>query len=73
MKRRLRNLWIGLRDTTLFFTLLMWLCVLPFVLLLTVPFFGWQGGVIGAIITFVAALIGCYIICAYPQISSRRN
>ncbi len=57
----------GFQDTTLFLTLAVWLCAAPFVLLLTLPFFGWQGGVTATAILFLLALAACWGICQYPK------
>jgi glucose-6-phosphate-specific signal transduction histidine kinase len=73
MKSRIRNLWNDVHDTTMLFSLILWLCVLPLVLLVTIPFFGWQGGLVGAVITFVVALVACYAICWFPNISTTKD
>ena len=69
MNRRIQHLWRNVHDTTMLFTFVLWLCVLPLVLLLTVPFFGWPGGLAGAAGTFIVALIVCYAICFFPTIT----
>ena len=61
--------WLQTHDTTMLLTLFLWLCALPFVLLLTVPFFGWQLGVLAAAIALFIALIICYALCYFPKIS----
>lgn len=63
----------GLHDTTMFLTLMLWLCVAPFVLLLTLPFFGWQGGVTAVIATFLIALALCWGVCVFPKNSTEVN
>ncbi len=68
MKARLVNLAQGFHDTTMLLSLGLWLCALPIVLLLTVPFFGWQVGLGAAIITLLAALVACWGICYFPRI-----
>lgn len=67
MGERLRHLFSGFRDTTMLLTLTVWLCVVPFVLLFTLPFFGWTGGVTAAVLSFLLALAACYGICLFPK------
>ena len=59
----------GFHDTTMLLTLVIWICVVPFVLLCTLPFFGWQGGFAAALITFLIALALCWGVCFFPKIS----
>ena len=73
MKSHFRNLWNNLHDTTMFLTIVLWLCVLPLVLWLTIPFFGWQGAGVSAAITLVAALVACYGICTFSKIPSEEE
>ncbi len=54
-------------DTTMFLALALWLCVAPFVLLFTLPFFGWQGGLTATVILFLLALAACWGICLFPK------
>lgn len=54
-------------------SLALWLCALPIVLLLSVPFFGWQGGLGAAIITLLATIVVCWGICFFPKISTKDN
>ena len=68
MKARISNWWSNVHDTTLLLTLLIWFCALPFILLLTVPFFGWQVGLLAAAIALFIALLVCYAICYFPKI-----
>jgi hypothetical protein len=49
--------------------LAIWLCVVPLVLLFTLPFFGWQGGFIAAAVTFLIALTLCWGVCLFPEIT----
>lgn len=57
----------GFHDTTMFLALMLWLCVAPFVLLLTLPFFGWQGGITAVVIAFLVALALCWGVCLFPK------
>ncbi len=63
----------GFHDTTMFLALMLWLCVAPFVLLLTLPFFGWQGGVTAVVIAFLIALAMCWGICLFPKNPKEAN
>lgn len=67
MLAHLRNILNGFHDTTMFLTLMLWLCALPIVLLVTLPFFGWQGGITAAVITFLIVLALCWGICLFPK------
>lgn len=69
MKARIQKIWSGIHDTTLLLTLVIWLCGLPFILLLTIPFFGWQMGLLAAAIALFVALLICYAICYFPRIA----
>jgi hypothetical protein len=69
MKERIRLLVGGFHDTTMFLALAIWMCAMPLVLVFTLPFFGWQGGLTAAVITFLLALALCWAVCLYPQIS----
>jgi hypothetical protein len=33
----------------------------------TLPFFGWQGGITAAVVTFLMALTICWGICLFPK------
>lgn len=68
MRERIRAIFGGFQDTTMLLTLVIWLCVVPFVLLFTLPFFGWQGGLTAAVITLILALALCWGVCFYPKI-----
>ncbi len=67
MFERMHELRDGLHDTTMFMTLMIWVCIVPFVILFTLPFFGWQGSLTAAVITFVIALIACWGVCSFPK------
>ena len=67
MKTRIRELW-RMHDATMLFTLTLWLCVSPFVLLFTVPFFGWQTGLMAVGIALPVALGLCWTLCQFPKI-----
>lgn len=73
MKARMTNLWRNVHDTTLLLTLFLWLCALPLILLFTVPFFGWQVGLLAAAIALFAALIVCYTLCYFPKIAPNQE
>ncbi len=69
LRERVSSIRRGLHDTTMLLALVIWLCVVPFVLALTLPFFGWQGGLVAAIVTLLLALVLCWRVCLFPQIS----
>ncbi len=73
MKARMQIIWNGINDTTLLLTLFLWLCTLPFILLLAIPYFGWQVGILAAAIALLAALIVCYALCYFPKIAPREE
>lgn len=50
-------------EGPLWLALLLWLCTLPLVLLLVVPFFGWTVGLTAATILLIAILLICLGIC----------
>ena len=70
MLAHLRNILNGFHDTTMFLTLMLWLCIAPFVLLFTLPFFGWQGGLTAVAIAFLILLAMCWGVCLFPKISA---
>ncbi len=63
----IHNILSGFHDTTMFLSLMLWLCALPIVLIITFVFFGWQGAITGAIVSLVAAIIVCWGICLFPK------
>ncbi|HZQ10437.1 MAG TPA: hypothetical protein VFD70_27910 [Anaerolineae bacterium] len=67
MNRRFKA-WLQTHDTTMLLTIFLWLCALPFVLLLTVPFFGWQLGILASAIALLMTLAVCYALCYFPKI-----
>jgi len=69
----LRKFLSGLHDTTMVLSLMLWLCVPPFVLLLTVPFFGWQVGIPAVAIALLLILAACWGICLFPKIPKEAN
>ena len=73
MLEGIRRILNGFHDTTMFMSLMLWLCAVPFVLLLTVPFFGWVGGLIAAVVAFFIALAACWGICLFPKIPAEEN
>lgn len=68
MRAFIRDFSNGFHDTTMFLTLMLWLCIAPFVLLFTIPFLGWQGGLAALVIAFLLALAICWGVCLYPKI-----
>jgi hypothetical protein len=68
-----RNILHGFHDTTMFLSLMLWICVAPFILLLTVPFFGWEVGLSAVVIAFFIALALCWGICLFPKIPVKEN
>lgn len=73
MKARMQTIWNGIQDTTLLLTLFLWLCALPFILLLTVPFFGWHVGILAAAIALFVGLVICHALCYFPKIAPREE
>ncbi len=69
MRECIRVIAAGFHNSTMFLALAVWMCVVPLVLVLTLPFFGWQGGLTAAVVTFLLALALCWAVCLYPQIS----
>ena len=63
------KVWLLTHDTTMLLTLFLWLCALPVVLLLTVPFFGWQLGILAVAGALLLSLVLCYALCYFPKIS----
>ena len=70
MRARIRRVWNEIHDSTMLFALVLWLCGLPFVLLLVVPWLGWQVGLLGAAFTFMVTLLACYVLCIVPKITA---
>ncbi len=64
----IHNILSGFHDTTLFLTLMLWLCVTPLVLVVIVPLFGWELGIIAVALTLLIALALCWGICVFPKI-----
>ena len=50
-------------DTPLILTIFIWLCLLPLVALLVVPFFGWGVGLTVAGVLLVVMLVLCWLLC----------
>lgn len=63
------KVWLQMHETTFLLTLVVWLCALPFILLLTVPFFGWQVGALAVAAALLVVLAVCYALCYFPKIS----
>ncbi len=58
----------GMDDMAL--AIIIWLCLLPLVGLLVVPFFGLKVGLIAAVVLFIAAMIVCWGACSWKIIKS---
>ncbi|MGH2349425.1 MAG: hypothetical protein ACRDFT_08180 [bacterium] len=54
-------------DAPLLLALLLWVCALPLILLLTIPFFGLTVGVSAALVALIAILLVCLGICSSPS------
>lgn len=67
MLAHIRHILSGFHDTTMFLSLMLWLCVAPFILLITLPFFGWQVGVTAIVIALLLILAACWGICLFPK------
>jgi hypothetical protein len=59
---------LGMDDMALAITI--WLCSLPLVGLLVIPFFGVQVGLIVAVALFIAAMVICWGICSWKLYKS---
>jgi len=55
-------------DMTL--AVVIWLCTLPLVGLLVVPFFGLKVGLVVAVALFIAAMVVCWGICSWKIFKS---
>ncbi len=73
MFAHIRAILSGFHDTTMFLSLMLWVCLAPFVLLLAVSFFGWQGGFTATVIAFLIILAMCWGICLFPKIPQEKN
>lgn len=62
----------GYHDTTMVLALTLWICVLPIVLVFTLPFWGWQGSVTAAGVTFLVMLALYRGVCFFPKISTEK-
>ena len=65
--------WLQTHDTTMLLSLFLWLCALPLILLLTVPFFGWELGIFIAAIALVGLTLVCYALCYFPKIAPNQE
>jgi len=54
---------MGLDDMAV--AIVIWLCTLPLVGLLVIPFFGLKVGLIVAVALFIAAMVICWGICSW--------
>ncbi len=53
------------QDTTLFLALVMWLCILPLLAILALPFLGWKVTVYLAGFLLVADMVACWFLCTF--------
>ncbi len=70
---RIKDFLNGMQDTTFFLTVMLWVCIAPFVLFLTVLFFGWEAGIVAVALTLLIALALCWGICIFPKITQKAN
>ena len=59
----LEKIKMGMDDMAL--AIVIWLCTLPLVGLLVIPFFGLKVGLIVAVALFIAAMVICWGICSW--------
>ena len=60
----------SLHSDDMALALVLWLCTLPLVGLLIVPFFGLKVGAIVAVALFIAAMVICWGICGWKTFKS---
>ena len=72
MNTRIKD-WLQTHDTTMLLSLFLWLCALPLILLLTVPFFGWESGIFIAAVALVGLTLVCYALCYFPKIAPHQG
>jgi len=58
----------GLELDDMAVAILIWLCTLPLIGILIVPFFGWQAGLAAAAVLFILAMFVCWGICGWKFI-----
>ncbi len=51
------------RDVPVILALFIWICTLPLLGLLVVPFFGWGVGLAVAVVLLIAILTVCWLLC----------
>lgn len=68
MFKRFMHILSSIQDTTLFLTVMLWVCVTPLVLVVIVPLFGWEAGLVAVALTLLIALALCWGICVFPKI-----
>lgn len=73
MRAHIRHILNRFHAPTMLLSLMLWLCVAPFVLWLTIPFFGWQGGITAVAIALLLILAACWGICLLPKIPEEAN
>ncbi|MCL6554353.1 MAG: hypothetical protein K6W08_14720 [Firmicutes bacterium] len=61
------------RATAMLTGLLLWLCTLPLVGLLVLPWFGARTAVVGALVLLVVIVAACYALCTRQTTASGRG
>ncbi len=51
------------RDTPVILAFFVWMCTLPLVALLVIPFFGWGVGLTVALALLIVVLALCWLLC----------
>ena len=64
-RARLRRSLTVERGDTLLLALVAWVCSVPFLLLLTVPFLGWKAGGVFALAWLGLVVAACFAVCAW--------
>lgn len=60
--------WLDLHSDTMALTLVLWLCSLPLVALLVIPFFGLKAAAVVAGVLFFVAMSICWGICGWKVV-----
>lgn len=61
--------WLDSHSDTMALTIVLWLCSLPLVALLVVPFFGLKVAAVVAVVLFFVAMIICWGICGWKVVN----
>ena len=64
-RARLRRSLTVERGDTLLLAFVSWVCSVPFLLLLTVPFLGWKAGGVLALAWLGLVVAACFVVCAW--------